>query len=105
MEGGYQHSLAKGMLLGLGVFIGSSALWGFVAAFPMWVLDLDPSEEWWQRVGYFALIFLPMAGYAFLGMRFASRASGRHAGILTLGLCLFLVVAGFSTLAVLYPYD
>jgi len=97
---------ATGILLGMAAFIASSSVFlFFVAPYPVLILDLDPSERWWQRVGYFVVCFLPLLGFAAAGGWVSARTSGKRAGLVTLAGCLTLVVSGFAALAVLYPYE
>lgn len=89
---------ARGTLAGIAFFVIISCIWGYVSGFLGLIFDLDLTESWWQRVGAFAVVFIPELIFLFLAWRISSRSSGRRAGLITLGVCLALIIAGFIAL-------
>jgi len=98
------RSPAFGILAGLGFFVSAGLCWSLIAGLVAWAVHLDPSESWWQRVGYFLVFFLPGPALAFAAHRLSGRISGHWAARVTLYASLAILTAAFVMLALLYPY-
>lgn len=93
------------ILAGIILFLVISLCWGFLAALIGWLANLDPSEAWWQKIGYFAVFFLPEPIFAYASAYIAGRMSSAYVFRVTLCITLALTIIGFTMLAILYPYE